>query len=186
MFERYNEKARHAIFFARYEASSLGSPYIEAEHLLLGLMRDDKQLFASLLSSDTSIVRLAEEFRSNLPQQTPVSTTVDLPFGLVAKRSLAYSAEEAEQLKSREISPGHLLLGLLRDDSLASKFLVSRGVTLTGAREKITNLHTSSNKSAEAMAELKREFAGSLKRLTLEIEPATVFSLGPSPKEGRS
>ncbi len=31
MFERYTEKARRAIFFARYEASQSGSPYIESE-----------------------------------------------------------------------------------------------------------------------------------------------------------
>jgi ATP-dependent Clp protease ATP-binding subunit ClpC len=42
MFERYTEKARRTIFFARYEASRFGSPYIEAEHLLLGLLREDK------------------------------------------------------------------------------------------------------------------------------------------------
>ena len=38
MFERYTEKARRVIFFARYEASQFGSPYIETEHLLLGLV----------------------------------------------------------------------------------------------------------------------------------------------------
>jgi ATP-dependent Clp protease ATP-binding subunit ClpC len=41
MFERYTPKARRAIFFARYEASQYGSPYIESEHLLLGVMRED-------------------------------------------------------------------------------------------------------------------------------------------------
>ena len=45
MFERYTEKARRVIFFACYEASQLGSPYIETEHLLLGhLLREDKAL----------------------------------------------------------------------------------------------------------------------------------------------
>jgi ATP-dependent Clp protease ATP-binding subunit ClpC len=38
MFEKYTEKARRVIFFARYEASQFGQPYIEAEHLLLGLL----------------------------------------------------------------------------------------------------------------------------------------------------
>ena len=42
MFERYTEKARRVIFFARYEASQYGSPYIETEHLLLGLLREDR------------------------------------------------------------------------------------------------------------------------------------------------
>ena len=44
MFERYTEKARRIIFFGRYEASQFGSPYIETEHLLLGLLREDKAL----------------------------------------------------------------------------------------------------------------------------------------------
>ena len=44
MFEKYTEKARRVIFFARYEASQFGSPTIEAEHLLLGLIREDKNL----------------------------------------------------------------------------------------------------------------------------------------------
>jgi hypothetical protein len=44
MFERYTEKARRVIFFARYEASQFGSPQIEAEYILLGLMREDKAL----------------------------------------------------------------------------------------------------------------------------------------------
>jgi len=39
MFERYSEKARRVIFFARYEASQFGSPVIGAEHLVLGLVR---------------------------------------------------------------------------------------------------------------------------------------------------
>jgi ABC-type lipoprotein export system ATPase subunit len=36
MFEKYNEKARRALFFARYEASKLGGRIIESEHILLG------------------------------------------------------------------------------------------------------------------------------------------------------
>ena len=45
MFERYTEKARRTIFFARYEASQFGSPVIDTEHLLLGLLREDKSLY---------------------------------------------------------------------------------------------------------------------------------------------
>jgi ATP-dependent Clp protease ATP-binding subunit ClpC len=49
MFERYTEKARRVIFFARYEASQFGSPYIETEHLLLGLLRVEDSLAARAL-----------------------------------------------------------------------------------------------------------------------------------------
>ena len=43
MFENYNEKARRALFFARYEASKLGSRLIESEHILLGILRDGEE-----------------------------------------------------------------------------------------------------------------------------------------------
>src|SRR6266566_4293847 len=49
VFERYTEKARRVIFFARYEASQYGSPYIETEHLLLGLLREEKCFGAEIL-----------------------------------------------------------------------------------------------------------------------------------------
>jgi ATP-dependent Clp protease ATP-binding subunit ClpC len=41
MFERYTERARRVLFFARYEASQLDIS-IETEHLLLGLIREAK------------------------------------------------------------------------------------------------------------------------------------------------
>ncbi len=50
MFERYTETARRVIFFARYEASQLGSPYIETEHLLLGILREETCFAAEMLS----------------------------------------------------------------------------------------------------------------------------------------
>jgi hypothetical protein len=54
MFERYTEKARRVIFFARYEASQFGSPYIESEHLLLGIVREDKTLTNRFLRSQVA------------------------------------------------------------------------------------------------------------------------------------
>src|ERR1019366_6455820 len=55
MFGRYTEEARGVIFFARYEASQFGSPYIETEHLLLRLLREDKALTNRFLRSHASV-----------------------------------------------------------------------------------------------------------------------------------
>ena len=52
MFERFTKKARRTIFFGRYEASQLGSPYIETEHILLGLVREDPQLCRRFLPEE--------------------------------------------------------------------------------------------------------------------------------------
>ena len=63
MFERYTEKARRVIFFARYEASQFGSPYIETEHLLLGLLREYKALTNRSASRLKVTLRSGKKFR---------------------------------------------------------------------------------------------------------------------------
>ena len=50
MFEKYNEKARRALFFARYEASKLGSRVIESEHILLGVLREGEEIIKEIFS----------------------------------------------------------------------------------------------------------------------------------------
>ena len=74
MFERYTEKARRVIFFARYEASQFGSPYIETEHLLLGLLREDKALTNRFLRSHASV----ESIRKQIEGHTTIREKVPL------------------------------------------------------------------------------------------------------------
>ena len=78
MFERYTEKARRTIFFARYEASQFGSLYIETEHLLLGLFREDKTLANQFLVCDARL----EDIRHSVTQRSKtgpkVATSIDL------------------------------------------------------------------------------------------------------------
>ena len=50
MLERFGERARRVLFFARVEASELGSIRIDTEHLLLGLVRDGKGLTGRLFA----------------------------------------------------------------------------------------------------------------------------------------
>ena len=98
MFERYTEKARRVIFFARYEASQFGSPYIETEHLLLGLLREDKALANRFLRSQANIESIRKQIEAQTTVREKVSTSVDLPLSTECKRVLAYAAEEAERL----------------------------------------------------------------------------------------
>src|SRR5215831_8667868 len=103
MFERYTEKARRVIFFARYEASQFGSPYIETEHLLLGLLREEKFLVRQVFNADPEAameaIRREIEARAKIGKKT--STSVDLPLSNESKRALAFAAEEAERLSDK-------------------------------------------------------------------------------------
>ena len=103
MFERYTEKARRVIFFARYEASQFGSPYIETEHLLLGLLREDKALTNRFLRSHASVESIRKQIEGHTTIREKVSTSVDLPLSNECKRVLAYAAEEAERLSHKHI-----------------------------------------------------------------------------------
>ena len=77
MFERYTEKARRVIFFARYEASQYGSPYIETEHLLLGLMREDKELANRFLRQQGSIESIRKELQDLSRRQETIHRVTD-------------------------------------------------------------------------------------------------------------
>jgi ATP-dependent Clp protease ATP-binding subunit ClpC len=135
MFERYTEKARRVIFFARYEASQFGSPYIETDHLLLGLLREDKVLTNRFLHTHASVESIRKQIESHTVVRDSIPTSVDLPLSNECKRVLAYAAEEAERLGHQYIGTEHLLLGLLREDKcFAAELLRERGVKLDALR----------------------------------------------------
>ena len=139
MFERYTERARRVIFFARYEASQFGSTTIETEHFLLGLIREDKNLTNRFLRSSPSIESIRKEVEGRTTIREKVSTSIDLPLSNECKRILAYAAEEAEQLNHRHIGTDHLLLGILREEkSLAAEILQERGLRLNTIREELS------------------------------------------------
>jgi len=167
MFERYTEKARRVIFFARYEASQFGSPYIETEHLLLGLLREDKALTNRFLRSHASIESIRKQIEGRTAIREKVSTSVDLPLSPECKRVLAYSAEEAERLQHKHIGTEHLLLGLLREDkSFAAEILHERGLRLSTIREELSRAQnekssSSRNKETSLLAEFSRDLTQS-------------------------
>ena len=141
MFERYTEKARRVIFFARYEASQFGSPYIETEHLLLGLLREDKALTNRFLRGHAQVEAIRKQIEDHTVMREKVSTSVDLPLSNEGKRVLAYAAEEAARLSHQHVGTEHLLLGLLREEnSFAAQLLKERGVMLSRIREELATV----------------------------------------------
>ncbi|HXB73110.1 MAG TPA: Clp protease N-terminal domain-containing protein [Candidatus Acidoferrales bacterium] len=136
MFERYSEKARRVIFFARYEASLFGAPYIEPEHLLLGIVREDKALAFQFLSSHAASEAIREKIEARTTKRERVSTSVDIPLNADSKSVLAYAAEEAPA--SKEIGTAHLLLGILRlETSFAVEILHGYGLSLDTVRQEL-------------------------------------------------
>jgi ATP-dependent Clp protease ATP-binding subunit ClpC len=137
MFERFTERARRVLFFARYEVSQLGGVSIETEHLLLGLVREGKGLTSQIF---TRAGVALDAVRADIEQQAvfheKIPTSADIPFSAAARRVLEAATEEANRLRHDYIGTEHLLLGLLRDDTtVACRLLNEHGLRLDAIRE---------------------------------------------------
>jgi ATP-dependent Clp protease ATP-binding subunit ClpC len=175
MFERYTERARRVLFFARYEATQLGSTSIETEHLLLGLIREGKGLTSRIFArSHLSLESIRKEIEGRTVFGEKVSTSVEIPFSVETKRVLQYSAEEADRLLHTYIGTEHLLLGLLREErSVASAILHEKGMRLASVRDDIVQLLNEKTaparpKETPLLAEFSRDLTDAAARHQLD------------------
>jgi len=155
MFERYTEKARRSIFFARYEASQTGNSFIEAGHLLLGLLREDRRLIPMLRISSPEALRAQIEEQLG-PVKDKIATSVDLPLSQPCKRALSYAAEDAERLGHKNIDTHHLVLGLLREKNEVAQLLAGNGInhhTFFEIVRKMPELPAVKGRAADSRAE---------------------------------
>jgi ATP-dependent Clp protease ATP-binding subunit ClpC len=176
MFERYTERARRVLFFARYEASQLGSISIETEHLLLGLIREGKGLTSRIFArSHLSLENIRKEIEGRTVFREKVSTSVEIPFSAETKRVLQFAAEEADRLLHNYIGTEHLLLGILREErSVAASILMEKGMRLNAVREDIVQLLnekttlTRAAKETPLLAEFSRDLTESAMKNQLD------------------
>ncbi len=139
MFEKYNEKARRALFFARYEASKLGSRVIESEHVLLGILREGEETVSELLRRfQVKAEVLRREIEGERVFVERISSTAELPLSEESKKILAYASHEAESMLHASVGSEHLLIGTLRVDGCTAQRLLARhGVELYNLREEV-------------------------------------------------
>ena len=164
MFEKYTEKARRVIFFARYETSQLGARRIETEHVLLGLLREDKALSSRFFPhAEAALEAIRRQIEGRTVARDKVSTSVELPLSDESKRVLTYAAEEADRLMCNYIGTEHILLGLLREEkSLAAEILYENGLRLSRVREELAGssperVAPSKSKDALILTEFSRD-----------------------------
>src|SRR5256885_16659044 len=93
MFEKYNEKARRALFFARYEASKLGSRVIESEHILLGVLREGEEIIKEIFSRfNVKPEQIRREGEACRPFTDRISSSSVLPLSADSNNTLSYAS----------------------------------------------------------------------------------------------
>jgi ATP-dependent Clp protease ATP-binding subunit ClpC len=136
MFERYSERARRVLFFARYELSVLGGETIDPTHVLLGLLRDAKGTARLFESRNIPLAELRLKIEQRVRGGAKISTSIEVPFTRATQRVLNFATEEADRLLQHTVEPEHLLLALLREnDPVAAASLIAYGLGLDDARE---------------------------------------------------
>ncbi|MFH0753341.1 MAG: ATP-dependent Clp protease ATP-binding subunit [Candidatus Omnitrophota bacterium] len=142
MFNRFTERARKVIVFAKEESRRFNHDYIGTEHLLLGLIREGEGVAASVLQKlglDLESIRIEIE---KLVQPGPQTQVVgDIPFTPRSKKALELAAEEARALGHNYIGTEHLLLGLVKEgEGMAYRVLLNLGLDLGKLRNEVMEL----------------------------------------------
>src|SRR2546425_1955820 len=117
----YTSRAKKVLEFAMSEARELHDKYVGTEHLLLGVLREEKGIGALVLTdagvtleaARSEVVRLhgtqIPEASATAPPATPL-----VPYTPDARGSLQLALQEARDLKAASLGPELLLLGVLR------------------------------------------------------------------------
>jgi ATP-dependent Clp protease ATP-binding subunit ClpA len=142
VFERFTAEARQVVVLAQDEARKLKHNYIGTEHILLGLLREEKSLAAQALQAlgitlqetRAHVLRIVGAGEEASPGQ-------QVPFTPRAKKVLELSLREALSLGHNWIGPEHILLGLAREnEGVAARILLDAGVEGETIRSEVVRI----------------------------------------------
>jgi ATP-dependent Clp protease ATP-binding subunit ClpC len=142
MFEKFTERGRKIIIYAKEEAERRSNDYLGTEHLILAMLREEDNVPTTILKKmGLSVDEVKFEVEKNLPVGGNLLTFGDIPFTPRAKKVLELAIEEARLLGHNYIGSEHLLLGLIREDEgIAGKVIRNLGANLLAARQLTINL----------------------------------------------
>ena len=142
MYEKFSERARKIIIYAREEALKLNYDFIGTEHVLLGLLREGASIGVIVLRRlKANITNLKSNVEAYLLKENEPNANHEIQLTPRAKRVLELAVNEAEKMGHNFIGTEHILLGLiLEDNGIAAKVLKKEGLTSDKIRSEIVNL----------------------------------------------
>src|SRR5699024_7804900 len=139
MNELFSERAKAALMIAQDEAKAYRHHSIGSEHLLLGLIEEQEGIAGKVLrelSLTPQEVRDELEQFITLGEGKKLPAKAILPYSYKARKVIQYAADEAHKFHQTVVGTEHILLGLLRDETLlSSKLLENLNVNLSSVRQ---------------------------------------------------
>ncbi len=142
MFEMFTDSARRIIVFAKEEAEKLIQPYIDTEHILIGLFREKRGIAAEIFNRHKiNTLNIIKDIRMSNEPGNIFMFKGSLPFSTMAKKALDYAVEEAKLLNHKYVNSEHILLGLLRERrGVAANMLNRLGLDIETVKDDIKKL----------------------------------------------
>ncbi len=143
MFNRFTEKARKAIVYAKEEARRLSHEYIDTEHLLLGLLRGHDEVVNTIFNSfNADPERIRRELEDLISEGVHSRKSNETAFTPRAKKVLELGSSEAQSFSVAYIGSEHILLGLLlEEDGIAFQVLDNFKIDANELRDTIGQLY---------------------------------------------
>nr|CAD1820285.1 unnamed protein product [Ananas comosus var. bracteatus] len=136
VFERFTERAIKAVVFSQREARALGREMVFTQHLLLGLVAEDRSP-AGFLGSGITLDRARDAVLSIWPLSDGAGdpersqSATDVPFSVSTKRVFEAAVEFSRNMGCNFIAPEHIAVGLFTvDDGSAGQVLRSLGADI--------------------------------------------------------
>jgi ATP-dependent Clp protease ATP-binding subunit ClpC len=141
VFERFTERARQVVVLAQEEARTLKHNYIGTEHILLGLLREEKGLAARVLETlDITVERVRAQVVAIVGSGEEV-TSGQIPFTPRAKKVLEMALREALSIGHNYIGTEHILLGLVREnEGVAARILLDFDANSEKIRNRVLHM----------------------------------------------
>ncbi|GAB4479725.1 MAG: ATP-dependent Clp protease ATP-binding subunit [Anaerolineales bacterium] len=158
--ERFTQRARRVLSLAHAEAERTRQPFIDTEHLLIGLIEEEGGVAGRVLREMGLELERVREIINRLKGagSTPPGAKIEL--SSATEQALEQAVEEARRLGHAYIGTEHLLLALLHIEGTALEALRRLGATPDEIRRQIRRvLQESSSPTPPAPALPGRESA---------------------------
>jgi ATP-dependent Clp protease ATP-binding subunit ClpC len=131
MFERFTDQSHRAVVLAQQEARRLNHDHVATEHLLAGLLREERGTAAQVLGSSGVTLDAVRGQIAALVGAGQEPPRGHIAFTARAKKGFELALREATRL-GQQIGTGHLLLGLTgQADCVAAQVLGVLGVDVS-------------------------------------------------------
>jgi ATP-dependent Clp protease ATP-binding subunit ClpC len=127
MDNNFSTQVKEIISYSREEALRLGNDFIGAEHLMLGLIRDQENTAIKVLKQlNVNLTELRKEIELAVKDKSGknVANINSLPLTKQAEKVIRVTVLEAKALKSPMVETEHLLLSILKNkENIATQIL---------------------------------------------------------------